>query len=52
MANPNRRGQVGSEVSTGMQGADYTPFANTSIVNPYGFKASTTPFGGYGRAAV
>jgi hypothetical protein len=38
MANPNRRGQAGSEVSTGMQGANYTPFSNTHFVLPYGLR--------------
>jgi len=38
MANPNRRGQAGSEVSTGMQGSDYTPWANTSWILPHGLQ--------------
>jgi hypothetical protein len=38
MANPSRRGQSGSEVSSQMQGADYTPFANTHFVLPYGLR--------------
>jgi hypothetical protein len=38
MANPNRRGQSGSEISSQMQGADYTPFANTHFVLPYGLR--------------
>jgi hypothetical protein len=42
MANPNRRGQVGSEVSTGMQGVDYTPFSNTHFVLPYGLHLRQT----------
>jgi hypothetical protein len=38
MANPNRRGQVGAEVSTYMQRANYTPFANTHFNLPYGLR--------------
>jgi len=38
MANPNRRGQAGDPVSTGMQGASYTPFANTHFILPYGLR--------------
>jgi hypothetical protein len=38
MANPSRRGQSGSEVSSQMQGADYTPWSNTHFVLPYGLR--------------
>jgi hypothetical protein len=38
MANPNRRGQVGSEVSTNMQSGNYTPWANTHFNLPYGLR--------------
>jgi len=36
MANPNRRGQAGSPVSTGLQGDTITPWANTSWILPHG----------------
>lgn len=42
MANPSRRGQVGSEVSTSMQGAEHTPFANTHFILPYGLRLQQT----------
>ena len=42
MANPSRRGQAGSEVSTGMQSANYTPFANTHFILPYGLRLQQT----------
>jgi len=38
MANPSRRGQSGSEVSSQMQGANQTPFANTHFILPYGLR--------------
>jgi len=34
--NPNRKGQAGNPVSTGMQSATYTPFVNTHFNLPYG----------------
>ena len=46
MANPNRRGQAGAEVSTGMQGANYTPFANTHFNLPYGLYLRQTILAG------
>ena len=42
MANPNRRGQAGNPVSTGMQGDTYTPFTNTHFVLPYGLRLQQT----------
>ena len=42
MANPNRRGQAGNEVRTGMQGVSYTPFANTHFILPYGLRLQQT----------
>jgi hypothetical protein len=38
VANPNRRGQVGSPVSTGLQGSDYTPNSQTSFFLPHGLQ--------------
>jgi hypothetical protein len=38
VANPNRRGQAGSPVSTGSTGSSTTPFANTSFILPYGLR--------------
>ena len=42
MSNPSRRGQVGSEVSSSMQGADFTPFVNTHFNLPYGLRLQQT----------
>jgi len=42
MSNPVRRGQSGNPVSTSMQGDTYTPFANTSAINPYGLQLRQT----------
>ena len=38
MANPNRRGQAGSPVSTGSIGSSTTPWANTSWILPHGLQ--------------
>ena len=45
MANPNRRGQAGSPVSTGSQGDTATPFANTHFILPYGLRLQQTVTG-------
>lgn len=42
MANPNRRGQAGSQVRTGMQSSAYTPFSQTSFVLPHGLQLQQT----------
>jgi len=42
MADPNRRGKSGNPVSTGMQGDNYTPFANTHFILPYGLRLRQT----------
>lgn len=42
MSNPSRRGQAGSPVSTGMQSASVTPFANTHFILPYGLRLQQT----------
>jgi len=36
MANPNRRGQAGASVRTGMTGSNVTPWTNTHFNLPYG----------------
>jgi len=42
MAIPNRRGQSAGPVSESVRGDDYTPFTQTSFLNPYGLTLRQT----------